>query len=712
MSFLPMTIEEMQEKGWHQPDFVLITGDAYVDHPSFGTAIIGRVLERHGYKVAILAQPDWKKPDDFRRFGKPRLGFLINGGNVDSMVNHFSVFKHRRKTDSYSPGGKPGMRPDRAVIVYSGRAREAYKDVPIILGGIEASLRRFAHYDYWDDTVRRSILMDSKADLLIYGMGERAVVEIAEALDSGIEVKDISWIKGTVYKETNHLLKEGTTETAFVAERFGDRDTLLLPSFNDITQGNNAKKNYARSFSMQYRNNDWINGKRLVEKYDKTVYVVQNPPQEPLSTVELDDVYELPYEGTWHPIYDKDGGVPAIEEVKFSITANRGCFGGCSFCALTYHQGREVRGRSRESIVREAVRLTQKKDFKGYIHDVGGPTANFRKAACKKQDKSGVCRDKDCMYPRPCSLMEIDHSEYLELLREVRSLEGVKKVFIRSGLRYDYLLAGQDNEFLEELCKHHVSGTLKVAPEHISNRVLAKMRKPPKEVFLDFSKKYQQMNEKLGLKQYLIPYFISSHPGSTLEDAIELALFLKKSGFIPDQVQDFYPTPGTLSTCMYHTGLDPFTGEAVYIPKDPEEKRMQRALMHFNKRENRELVLKALKTAGREELIPVLLGPSYASERVRGGASNGKPSYKASGKSGTAASARPDAKAGDKPGAKASGKSGAKANGKSSPVASSKPSSKAMGRSGTVTSGNAATKASNKQKGERRDSTDNKRSKR
>ena len=610
MSFLPMTIEEMQEREWHRPDFVLVTGDAYVDHPSFGTAIISRVLESRGYKVAILAQPDWRNADDFKRFGKPRLGFLINAGNVDSMVNHYSVFKHRRKTDSYSPGGKAGMRPDRAVIVYSGRAREAYKDAPVIIGGIEASLRRFAHYDYWEDKVRRSILLDSRADLLIYGMGERAVVEIAEALDSGIDIRDIHWIKGTVYRELNSRMKEGVTEQVFENDLFDDKDTLMLPSYQEITEAEGSEKNYAKSFLMQYRNNEWINGKKLVEKYANNVYIVQNPPQEPLSTEELDDIYELPYEGSYHPSYEKEGGVPAIEEVKFSITANRGCFGGCSFCALTYHQGREVRGRSRASVVREAVRLTERKDFKGYIHDIGGPTANFRKAACTKQQKAGVCRDKDCLYPQPCKLMDIDHTEYLKLLREVRNLDRVKKVFIRSGLRYDYLLAGRDDGFLEELCRHHVSGTLKVAPEHISNRVLEKMRKPPKEVFLDFSKRYKAMNERLGLKQYLIPYFISSHPGSTLEDAVELALFLKKSGFVPDQVQDFYPTPGTLSTCMYYTELDPFTGQSVYVPKDPEEKRMQRALMHFHKPENRELVKKALQKSGREDLIPVLLGPA------------------------------------------------------------------------------------------------------
>lgn len=612
MSFLPITIEQMHERGWHQPDFVLITGDAYVDHPSFGTAIISRVLESRGYKVAILAQPDWKKIDDFKRFGKPRLGFLINSGNVDSMVNNFSVFKHRRKIDSYSPGGKAGSRPDRAVIVYSGKAREAYKDVPVIIGGLEASLRRFAHYDYWDDKVRRSILLDAKADLLIYGMGERAVVEIAEALDSGIEAKDIGWIRGTVYKTVNGKLKEGVTEEQYEQEHFGDRDTVMLPPWRDISgkfsDPEEAKKNYGRSFLLQYQNNDYISGKRLVEKYEETVYVVQNPPQKLLNTEELDDVYELPYEGTYHPSYEKDGGVPAIEEVKFSIIANRGCFGGCSFCALTYHQGREVRGRSKDSVVREARRLSERKDFKGYIHDIGGPTANFRSPACKKQQKAGVCKNKDCMYPKPCAQMDVDHSEYLDLLREVRSIDRVKKVFIRSGIRYDYLMADRDDQFIEELCKYHVSGTLKVAPEHVSDRVMAMMRKPSKDVFLAFSRKYKEINERLGLKQYLIPYFISSHPGSTLDDAIELALFLKKNGFVPDQVQDFYPTPGTLSTCMYYTERDPFTGKKVYIPKDLEEKKMQRALMHFNKPENRETVIRALQMAHREDLIPVLLG--------------------------------------------------------------------------------------------------------
>ncbi len=606
--FLPATREEMEQYGWEQPDFVLVTGDAYVDHPSFGHAIISRVLERYGYKVAVLAQPDYRSAEDFRRFGKPRLGFLINGGNVDSMVNHYSVFKHKRKSDSYSPGGKAGRRPDRAVIVYCNRAREAYHDVPIIVGGLEASLRRFAHYDYWSDQIRRSILPDAKADLLIYGMGERAVVEVAEALDSGLSIGDISWIRGTVYRAG------AGAETELKA----DPETVILPGFEELCR---SKERYAESFRLQYRNNDFISGKRMAEPYGENTarfYIVQNPPAEPLSQMELDDVYELPYEGTWHPMYEKDGGVPAIEEVKFSLVSNRGCFGGCAFCALTYHQGREVRARSRRSIVEEARRMIERPDFKGYIHDVGGPTANFRGAACEKQEKAGVCRNKDCLYPRPCGQMKVDHRDYVELLRELRELPGVKKVFIRSGIRFDYLMADPDDTFFHELCEHHISGTLKVAPEHVSPRVLAKMRKPSGDVFDRFSKKYCQINEQLGKKQYLIPYFISSHPGSTLDDAVELALYLKRTGFVPDQVQDFYPTPGTLSTCMYYTGFDPLTGERVYVARELEEKRMQRALLHFNKRENREMVLKALKAAGREDAADILFsGPPKRSDKSR-----------------------------------------------------------------------------------------------
>ncbi|NLM07708.1 MAG: YgiQ family radical SAM protein [Clostridiales Family XIII bacterium] len=585
----------MEALGWERPDFVLVTGDAYVDHPSFGHAIISRVLERRGYKVAILPQPGWRNPEDFRRFGKPRLGFLITSGNVDSMVNHYSVFKRRRRTDVYSPGGKTGRRPDRAVIVYSQRAREAYKDVPIILGGLEASLRRHAHYDYWEDRIRRSILLDSKADLLVYGMGERAVVEIAEALDGGIDVKHISWIPGTVYRKTVSMEE--------LDAEFPGQAPVLLPSFEEVSR---SKKAYADSFKIQYRNNDPVNGKILVEPYGNNNVVVTNPPMPPLESLDLDDICELPYERNWHPMYKVAGGVPAIEEVKFSITANRGCFGGCAFCALTYHQGREVRGRSKESVLREAKALTRMPDFKGYIHDIGGPTANFRSPACEKQLKYGVCKKKDCLYPKPCRQLVVDHKEYLDILRSVRGLPGVKKVFIRSGIRYDYVMADESGEFLEEICRHHVSGTLKVAPEHISLRVLARMRKPPKEVFEAFSKRYREINERIGKKQYLIPYLISSHPGSTLEDAVELALYLKKNGFVPDQVQDFYPTPGTLATCMYYTEMDPLTGEKVYVAKDVKEKRLQRALLHFHKKENRPLVKEALERIGRKDLIDVL----------------------------------------------------------------------------------------------------------
>ena len=584
MSFLPINKKDMAERGWDQVDFVLVTGDAYVDHPSFGTAIISRVLERFGYKVAILAQPDWHSAEDFKRFGKPRLGFLINSGNVDSMVNHYSVFKHRRKRDEYSPGGVAGKRPDRAVIVYSNRAREAYHDVPVIIGGLEASLRRMGHYDYWDDKVRRSILMDSRADILIYGMGERAIVEIAEALDSGIEAQYIGWINGTCVKK--HELDEGT---------------VVLPSFDEIVT---SKEKYCESFMVQYNNNDHITGKTIAEPYGENLYVVQNPPQAPLEQNELDDVYDLPFERNYHPIYEKEGGVPGIREVKFSLVSNRGCFGGCAFCAITYHQGRQVRSRSLESIVDEAKILTSMDDFKGYIHDVGGPSANFTKPACKKQLSHGVCRDKDCLYPHPCKNMIIDHRDYLKVLRAVRGLPGVKKVFIRSGIRFDYLMADKNkNEFLRELCEHHVSGTLKVAPEHISPKVLGYMRKPSKEVFDKFVKAYFRENEKLGKEQYLIPYMISSHPGATLKDAIYLAEYLCDTGFVPDQVQDFYPTPGTLATTMYYTEIDPFTMNPIYVAKDMKEKKMQRALMHFHKKENKKIVIEALKLAGREDLI-------------------------------------------------------------------------------------------------------------
>lgn len=587
--FLPVCKDDMRERGWNQVDFVLVTGDAYIDHPSFGTAIISRVLESRGFKVAILAQPDWKSADCFRRFGRPRLGFLINSGNVDSMVNNYSVFKNRRKRDVYSPGGRSGKRPDRAVIVYSNRAREAYKGVPVIIGGLEASLRRMGHYDYWDDKVRRSILLDSKADILIYGMGERAVVEVAEALDSGIEAKDISWIRGTCVKDNDFTPQ---------------KEDIILPEFETIQS---SKKAYCESFALQYRNNDCISGRRAAERYGKNNWVVQNPPQPPLEREELDDLYRLPFMRNYHPMYEAEGGVPAIEEVKFSITANRGCFGGCAFCAITYHQGREVRSRSIDSIAEEAEKLTALEGFKGYIHDVGGPTANFRDASCHRQKKHGMCKNKDCLFPKPCKYLQVSHREYGQVLEAVRQIKGVKKVFIRSGIRYDYLLADKDDGFLRQLCRYHVSGILKVAPEHISESVLKNMRKPGKDVFDEFSRKYRKINRELGKKQYMVPYFISSHPGSRLEDAVELALYMKKTGFVPDQVQDFYPTPGTLSTCMYYTEMDPFTMKPVYVAKNFEEKKMQRALLHFNKKENRNLVIKALRKAGKEDLTGELL---------------------------------------------------------------------------------------------------------
>jgi len=602
--FLPITMEEVNSRGWDGVDFVIVTGDAYVDHHSFGTAIIGRLLERYGYRVAVLPQPDYKSADDFRRFGRPRLGFLINSGVVDSMVNNYSVFKHRRRVDEYSPGGKAGLRPDRALTVYANRAREAYKDVPVIIGGLEASLRRMGHYDYWSDKIRRSVLLDSKADLLIYGMGEKTVIELAEALDSGLEANQITWVRGTCYRTNSEGLENLVKE-----------DCVRLPSFEEI---NESKKAYANSFRLQHDNMDAVTAKALIEEYPGNSYIVQNPPQYPLEREELDDVYDLPFENEWHPSYDSQGGIPAFKEIKFSVVSSRGCFGGCSFCAITYHQGRQVRSRSKDSIVKECRALTDKKDFKGYIHDVGGPTANFRFPACSKQLTRGVCSNKDCLYPGVCKAMKVDHEDYLKVLREVRNLPKVKKVFIRSGIRYDYLMADpKADKFIDELVRHHVSGTLKVAPEHISDKVLYYMRKPDKDVFLSFVDKYKKANERLGLKQYLIPYLISSHPGSTLEDAVELALFLKDYGFVPDQVQDFYPTPGTMATCMYYTGIDPMTMKPVYVARDMEEKKMQRALIHYNKPENRGTVIRALKKAGREDLINVLLNDTRRKRSAR-----------------------------------------------------------------------------------------------
>ena len=584
MEFLPITKEEMKHRGWEQCDFVYVCGDAYVDHPSFGHAIIGRILERHGYSVGMIPQPDWKNPKSIDVFGRPRLGFLVSGGNMDSMVNHYSVTKHRRKTDAFTPGGVMGKRPDYATVVYCNLIRQTYKDVPILIGGIEASLRRLGHYDYWSESMKRSILLDSQADLLMYGMGERSIVEIADALNAGMEVKDITYIDGTVFKTTQ------------LDESF---PTIVLPSFEEVKK---SKRAYAESFRIQYGNCDPFTAKRLAEQYGKE-YVVQNPPQKPLTTEEMDAVYDLPYCRAYHPSYEKAGGVPAIEEVKFSLVSNRGCFGACSFCALTFHQGRIVQVRSHESILREAELMVKDKDFKGYIHDVGGPTANFRHPACKKQMSKGACGGRQCLYPTPCKNMDADHSDYVALLRKLRALPGVKKVFVRSGIRFDYLLADKKDTFFRELVKYHISGQLKVAPEHVSDRVLARMGKPRNEVYNRFVEKYFRLNQEFGMKQYLVPYLMSSHPGSTLADAVALAEYIRDMGYNPEQVQDFYPTPSTLSTVMYATGLDPRTMEKVYIPTDPHEKAMQRALIQYRNPVNYSLVREALVKAGREDLI-------------------------------------------------------------------------------------------------------------
>ncbi|MDR1572433.1 MAG: YgiQ family radical SAM protein [Clostridiales Family XIII bacterium] len=594
--FLPVSAEDIARRGWDRADFVLVTGDAYVDHPSFGAAIIARVLEAAGYRVAVLAQPGWKGPDDFRRLGRPRLGFLITGGCVDSMVNGYSVMKRRRGRDAYSPGGRAGCRPDRAVITYSGRARQAYADVPVIIGGLEASLRRLGHYDYWDDGLRRSILLDSKADLLVYGMGERAMLEIAAALDDGFGARDISWVDGTVFRAPGpDSLPEGT---------------LHLPDFASLSD----RRAYARSFALQHGATE-PGAAALAERYAGGLYIVQNPPQPPLSRDEMDSVYGLPYVGRGHGAYDGCGGVPAAEEVRFSLTSCRGCFGGCAFCSIVSHQGRLVSARSKESLVREAEKLSRAPDFKGYIHDVGGPTANFRGRACELQDRGRSCGLRDCLFPGPCPRLRADHSEYMGILRALRALPGVKKVFIRSGLRYDYLMADpQGLSALDEICRHHVSGMLKVAPEHISPEALTRMRKPGAEVYGRFAEAYRAANRRLKKEQYLLPYFMSSHPGSTLGDAVDLAVYLKASGFAPEQVQDFYPTPGTVSTCMYFTGLDPLTGEDIHVATG-EEKAMQRALLHSSRPENRDLVTKALETAGREDAAALLLGSGAASRR-------------------------------------------------------------------------------------------------
>lgn len=583
--FLPISKEDMQQRGWEQVDFVYVSGDAYVDHPSFGHAIITRVLEAHGYKVGIIAQPDWKNKESIMVFGEPRLAFLVSSGNMDSMVNHYTVSKKRRKTDAFTPGGVVGKRPDYATVVYSNLIRQVYKKTPIILGGIEASLRRLAHYDYWSNKLKRSILLDSGADILSYGMGERSIVEIAEALDSGMAVSDITYIDGTVCKVKS-------LDCVY--------DAITLESFNDLQQD---KLNYARSFYVQYCNTDPFTAKRLVEPYGEHLYIVQNPPSKPLGQSEMDRVYSYPYMRTYHPSYEELGGVPAIEEVKYSLISNRGCFGACSFCALTFHQGRIIQTRSHESLISEAKKFIWDKDFKGYIHDVGGPTANFRAPACEKQLTHGACKNKQCLFPRPCKNMTVDHKDYLRLLRKLRELPNVKKVFIRSGIRFDYLIADKDDTFFRELCENHISGQLKVAPEHISDAVLQKMGKPENSVYQAFTKKYKQINEKLGKKQFLVPYLMSSHPGSTMKEAVELAEYLRDLGYMPEQVQDFYPTPSTISTCMYYTGVDPRTMEKVYVPINPHEKAMQRALIQYRNPKNYDLVLEALKIADRMDLV-------------------------------------------------------------------------------------------------------------
>ena len=584
-NFLPITREEMKERGWDQVDFVYVSGDAYVDHPSFGHAIITRLLESRGYRVGIIAQPDWRKPESVQVFGEPRLGFLVSAGNMDSMVNHYSVSKKRRETDAYTPGGEMGKRPDYACVVYGNLIRQTYKKTPIILGGIEASLRRMAHYDYWSDKLKRSVLLDSGADVISYGMGEHSIIELAEALDAGIPVEDITYIAGTV-------VKAKSLDSIYDAE--------ILPSFEDLKAD---KMNYARSFYTQYLNTDAFNGKRLVEPYSDHLYVVQNPPAAPLTQMEMDDVYSLPYQRTYHPSYEAKGGVPAIKEIKFSLISNRGCFGGCSFCALTFHQGRIVQVRSHESLIEEAKEITKDKDFKGYIHDVGGPTANFRHPSCKKQMEHGVCKTRQCLFPSPCKNLDADHRDYVSLLRKLRDIPKVKKVFIRSGIRFDYLLADKKQEFLRELCEYHVSGQLKVAPEHVAGPVLSLMGKPEHKVYEEFTRQFYKMNEKIGKEQYLVPYLMSSHPGSTLKEAVELAEYCRDLGYMPEQVQDFYPTPSTLSTCMYYTGVDPRTMQKVYVPKSPHEKAMQRALIQYRNPELYDLVIEALHKAGRSDLI-------------------------------------------------------------------------------------------------------------
>jgi uncharacterized radical SAM protein YgiQ len=593
----------MIARGWEECDFVFVTGDAYVDHPSFAAALLGRLLEAEGYRVCILAQPDWKDTEAFRIFGRPRLGFLVSGGAMDSLVAHYTANKKKRSGDAYSPGGKSGYRPDRVIITYTAKIREAYKNIPIIIGGIEASMRRFAHYDYWSDTVKHSLLLDSKADLLSYGMGERSILEVARRLASGEEISRIRGVRGTCWRT-------GRAEEL-------PPGCVLLPSFEEVKA---SKEAYARSFVIQERNTDAITASVLAEPSESR-FVVQEPPALPLSQAEFDRVMELPYTRRWHPVYDEQGGIPALTEVLFSLTSSRGCFGGCSFCAIAFHQGRRIQSRSHDSLEREAACLTKHPQFRGYIHDVGGPTANFRQDACRRQKTKGACPDRQCLGNDPCAALETDHRDYLALLRRLRKMPEIKKVFIRSGIRFDYLIGDRDDTFFRELCEHHISGQLKVAPEHVSDRALALMRKSRHSVYTEFARRYAQINRELGKKQYLVPYYIASHPGAGLPEAIENALYLKKSGFVPDQVQDFYPTPGSLSTCMYYTGLDPYTMEPVYVPRGQHERSLQRALLQFNRKENHRLVREALRLAGREDLIgfgPGALAPPEPEGRTAG----------------------------------------------------------------------------------------------
>lgn len=583
--FLPVCRKDMEDRGWEQVDFVYVIGDAYVDHPSFGHAIISRLLESRGYRVGIISQPDWRDPESIAIYGEPRLAFLVSAGNMDSMVNHYSVSKKRRKTDAYTPGGVMGKRPDHACTVYGNLIRQTYKKTPVILGGIEASLRRLAHYDYWSDSLKRSVLLDSGADMISYGMGERSIAEIADALDAGIPVEELTYIDGTA-------VKVKSLESVYDAE--------ILPSFEELK---NDKREYAKSFYTQYLNTDPFTGKRLVEPYSEHLYVVQNPPAKPLTETEMDDVYGLPYMRTYHPSYEEAGGVPAISEIRFSLTSSRGCFGGCSFCALTFHQGRIVQVRSHDSLIKEAEKITKEKEFKGYIHDVGGPTANFRHPSCKKQMTHGVCSNRQCLFPTPCPNLDADHSDYVKLLKKLRKIPGVKKVFIRSGIRFDYLLADKKNDFLRELCEYHVSGQLKVAPEHVAAPVLSLMGKPEHRVYEEFTRQFDRMNHRIGKEQYLVPYLMSSHPGSGLKEAVELAEYCRDLGYMPEQVQDFYPTPSTLSTCMYYTGLDPRNMKPVYVPKNPHEKAMQRALIQYRNPKLYDLVYEALQKAGRMDLV-------------------------------------------------------------------------------------------------------------